>query len=266
MRNIIKFYTSSHNTSKYINALQDLVDLYNTTEHGTTGKTPKEVFYGKAKPRLVVQNWVKPIPKGSYVRILSDTNVFKKSDDAVWSHKIYVVVRQYRYRYIVKDLETGIEKRKAYAAHQLQVVPKDTIKPKERKKEEEIKKIKKKQTFERKMAKTNLAPITEIKTGKRRIPRKEYKYKKWEHWTTTYQNHGRKYDVILLENKSKGNIRVIATDFDEVDKKTKKRYPSVFDMPTNKLIENKRTKMNKRDPKMGIEARKYLNSKGYWSV
>ena len=116
------------------------------------------------------------------------------------------------------------------------------------------------------MDKSGLAPVKEVKTGKRIIPKKQEKYQKFEHWTTSYENKGKKYDVILLESKSKGNIEVIAPDFDEVDKETDERFPSVFAMPVSKLIDNKRDKMGKRDKKMGVEARRYLSKRGYWSL
>ena len=301
MRRIIKFYTSYNNTHKYINALQELVDLYNNTVHKTTGKTPAQVFKKGSKSKEVLQKYIKPLKIGAHVRVLNHKDVFRKEDEARWSSEIYEVVRPYKYRYYVKNIDTGKELAKAYARHQLQVIPKDTIRPQRKAPapaprpeptpeptpepideieqleesrpieelghDKELAQIQRKSRFRRRMRKTGLAPVQSPKTGKRVKAVSKAKYQKFDHWTTRYDPIKKKaydeYDVILLETKRSGNIKVIAPNFDEVDKRTKKRFPSIFQIPTSKLRERKKF-IGRHHPKMGIEARKYLDGIGYF--
>lgn len=92
-------YFTEHDTKKWIDILDDLVDDYNTTKHSTIRMTPIEASKEENEKELMEKLYPEPAveePKfklGEWVRISRQKGVFEKGYTQTWSKAIYKIVR-----------------------------------------------------------------------------------------------------------------------------------------------------------------------------
>ena len=97
MREKINFYTTEHNTNKYIDALDEIVDNYNNTVQSRTQKKPIDIYLHNAIPKPIdltlPSNDVK-FKINDYVRIATNMGVFeKKTATNNWSYDVYKIIK-----------------------------------------------------------------------------------------------------------------------------------------------------------------------------
>ena len=108
--------------------LDDLVENYNDTIHGSTNTRPKVAMRtGQTFPkraRVVIND----IKIGDQVRIIVPRTIMTKGDVPYYSKKIYEVVGRDMNRFIVKNIRTNIEKKKRFGRHQLYKIKGSSLK------------------------------------------------------------------------------------------------------------------------------------------
>ena len=110
-------YFTLHNTHRYINILDDLVNAYNNSVHSTVCNTPYSIAYNSAIP-CNIKNKIRRITKqifkvGDHVRISKTKGIFEKGYEQGWSNEIFKiskVINPYLsnnnvYMYKIKDLD-----------------------------------------------------------------------------------------------------------------------------------------------------------------
>ena len=124
LRNLLQRWrvqTGGEKSTDWVTAIMALVDNYNTSVHSTTKHSPLDIWNGRAKNEQKI-NWVPVTHKvGEKVRIILRErayNPFAKSGERKVSRKVYEIIEQRGYGWVVKDTETdsvpvdqyGIEK------------------------------------------------------------------------------------------------------------------------------------------------------------
>ena len=127
IKNLIKRYVVQNNTTKYVDALSDLVYNYNNTIHRTIGTTPyKAITTGRVNMNYEKKK-IKDIEIGQTVRVLEPRTIMTKGDTPYYSKDVFEVVGRDRNRYVLKNVNTGNEINKRYGKHQLLIVGKKII-------------------------------------------------------------------------------------------------------------------------------------------
>ena len=147
LKMMIGRYTKIKNTTKYVDALTDILENYNTSIHSSIKTDPKyAIEHNMTYKKEVVDVKKNALSIGLRVRIKKKRDITTQGDVERWSKKIYKIVKRIGVKYQLEDEETGIPEKYMYAKHQLQVI-KDVIKPKpkpepepEPEAEEEVKK------------------------------------------------------------------------------------------------------------------------------
>jgi hypothetical protein len=114
LQGIMFKYFTPNNTYKYIDVLQEMVDLYNNTKHVSIKMTPAEANEPQVNLNLYddvvhdTQEWPKPkCSVGDRVRITKKHTVLEKSYSPLWTEELFVVLEvQYTspITYKLKDL------------------------------------------------------------------------------------------------------------------------------------------------------------------
>ena len=112
IRNLINKYCTSHNTTRYIDALPKLIDNYNNTYHSTIKCTPNDAInhvdeintimmrkYKLAKDNETVFNI------NDNVRHLVNLSIFEKRGQSKWSPDVHTIVDKKKHSY---KLNNGI--------------------------------------------------------------------------------------------------------------------------------------------------------------
>ena len=102
IKKLVYRYMSLHNTNRYIDRLQDLVQTYNMTYHKSIGMAPADVtnktlgmvlhtLYGKLWARDTYLDHNTTLQPGVFVRISMARHPFSKSYKGTWSTELYKV-------------------------------------------------------------------------------------------------------------------------------------------------------------------------------
>jgi hypothetical protein len=111
LKNRITQYMIENNTSKYINALDDIVDNYNNTIHSKTKLTPESIYKDGQEYENMVYEGLENKPKykvGDYVRISRVKKTFEKGYTPNWTKEVFKIIgvdkRQEPVMYQLEDL------------------------------------------------------------------------------------------------------------------------------------------------------------------
>jgi len=107
--NLIALYKYDNNTTKFIDALPDLVESYNEHIHSTVGETPNSIFDGSKLPRIKEREEVKDIKIGSLCRIRLKRATFAKGNIPRYSEKVYEVIGKTGGIYKIEDEDGEIK-------------------------------------------------------------------------------------------------------------------------------------------------------------
>jgi hypothetical protein len=117
LRQKLGWYFTKRGNYKWIDIIDDIVDVYNNTKHSTTKFKPIEInksnekfiletIYNKKKKNHILK---KPKFKlGDYVRISKFKKTFEKSTTRNWSTEIFKIVKinkKYPYTYLLEDYQ-----------------------------------------------------------------------------------------------------------------------------------------------------------------
>jgi len=99
LREKINFYTTEHNTNRYIDALPQIVKEYNDTINSSTKEKPIDIYNKKVSPHPILLSL--PTDKndekfkiGDYVRIATNIKTFeKKTSQNNWSYDVYKIFK-----------------------------------------------------------------------------------------------------------------------------------------------------------------------------
>jgi transposase InsO family protein len=106
LKGIMFKYFTANNTYRYIDVIQEMVDLYNNTKHRSIKMTPVEASNPENESQVYLnlyddvihdtQEWPKPkFSVGDRVRITKKHTVFKKSYLPLWTEELFVVSERY---------------------------------------------------------------------------------------------------------------------------------------------------------------------------
>lgn len=100
LRNRIAKFMTINKTTNYINKIDDIVEGYNNTKHGTTKGRPVDILNGKSKnmQRIKIYTEGKFSP-GDPVRILNEKKLFDKGTVPRWSADVYVIESKVKNKY-----------------------------------------------------------------------------------------------------------------------------------------------------------------------
>ena len=120
LRGLIKRYLTQNDTTKYLTALQDLVENYNNTEHSHIRTKPRIAIYsGQTFPKPS-KNQIPILRAGDKVRVLLPrVRKFDKGDKPYYSKELYEVVKKIDNKYTIRDINSGDILKKTYYIHQL---------------------------------------------------------------------------------------------------------------------------------------------------
>ena len=132
LRDRIHRYLTSKSNGRYLNVLQDFVDAYNETEHGTTGVAPNDVDESNQSEMFdaiyETKPWRKantPLRVGDLVRISKARSSFERGYTPNWTREIFRITKVLvNERPIVYEIEDygGEAIRGTFYRQELQVV------------------------------------------------------------------------------------------------------------------------------------------------
>jgi hypothetical protein len=98
LREKINYYTTEHDTNKYIDGLPKIVEDYNTTIGSRTHETPSDIYLKKATPRphliSIPSSNDEKFNVGDYVRVATHINLFeKKTSSNNWSYDVFKIIK-----------------------------------------------------------------------------------------------------------------------------------------------------------------------------
>jgi hypothetical protein len=121
IKRYIRNYMLAHDTTKYINKLQELVDNYNATPHSSLkNRTPSEMYDDLKSQQDMYYKLVQhneslddkiDLDIGDYVRKRTDKGRFDK-EDAKFSKEIYIIAEQLGHKYRLMDADEKLLPRK----------------------------------------------------------------------------------------------------------------------------------------------------------
>jgi hypothetical protein len=120
LREIMYRYFTEHNTDKYIDVLEKLIENYNNTVHSRLKEKPIDVYKSKVKPNIMqfnVQTQNQKFQLGDYVRISKVKQTFEKGYTHRWSKEVFRVAKIYNHlpiQYSLIDLKGDEIKGKFY--------------------------------------------------------------------------------------------------------------------------------------------------------
>ena len=173
--NLIRKYTETIDTVKFIDVLQDLMKNYNSNIHSGIQAKPIDVYNKKTLPNTEI-NVAEKFKIGDYVRVKQKPKkICGKSYDIKYSRFIFEVVKIQGTGHILKNISTNRELQKPYQYDNLILVPKETIKDINTNKQNEEYEIKKNESTKRKNLKEGLninKDSGKVEIPKRLIPNK----------------------------------------------------------------------------------------------
>lgn len=110
-------YFTLHNTHRYINILDDLVNAYNQSVHSTICNTPYNIAYNSVIPCNIKNKSARSTKQafkvGDHVRISKTKGIFEKGYEQGWSNEIFTISKVIDphlsnnnvYMYKIKDLD-----------------------------------------------------------------------------------------------------------------------------------------------------------------
>ena len=119
LRNKIDNYMVAHDTHKYIDVLEKLVNNINNTKSYSTGYAPnkvdeykeKEIYGDKSMKKIKIINEINNKFKiGDTVKILTQKKLFSKGQSETYSINTYEITGKEFNKFLLKDLENGDKK------------------------------------------------------------------------------------------------------------------------------------------------------------
>ena len=105
IRNIFRLVYGLELQVKWVDFLDNIIDVYNNSVHSVIKQKPINIFFGKAKPvKVTVEDKSGGINIGNKVRILLNFKTFDKpSRTPAYSNEIYTVFSRNGYRFVLMD-------------------------------------------------------------------------------------------------------------------------------------------------------------------
>lgn len=118
IKSIMYKYFTLKNTNKYVDVLDELVNIYNSRKHRSIGCAPKEVnennvlsvwqFMNRNRDEKIFNEETPKFRIGAFVRISNPKHSFEKGYTKKWSNEIFSVakvIRRYPHTYRISSLD-----------------------------------------------------------------------------------------------------------------------------------------------------------------